>query len=196
MEGEEKKKKFFSYCFLRNQGGKGGKKVGRNEGRRKAEKVFPLVYNRRKEGKRKGRQKGKRKKGRKHFLLLFLKEGGKEQSKEGKKGKRREQGGRKPECFLVADTQLYERLCPSLRLSIHQSIGLLVHWSVGPSVMIELKSGKTSILDTFCVCLCVRGGDWGLVGGWRPLPTRLQRYCNPTSFFFIICKVFLNPHLF
>ena len=49
------------------------------------------------------------------------------------------------------------------------------------SVMIKSKSGKTSVLDTFCVCLCVRGEDWGLVGGWRPLPTRPQQYCDPAS---------------
>ena len=41
--------------------------------------------------------------------------------------------------FLVADTQLYKRLGPS--------VGLLV--------VIESKSGKTSVFDTFCVRLCV-----------------------------------------
>ena len=49
--------------------------------------------------------------------------------------------------FLVADTQVYKMLCRS----------------VGPSVMIELKSGKTSVLDTVCVCLCV---GWELGCGW------------------------------
>ena len=39
--------------------------------------------------------------------------------------------------FLVADTQLYKRLCPSVRR--------LVGWSVGRSVTLELKSGKTRI---------------------------------------------------
>ena len=44
----------------------------------------------------------------------------------------------KPLDFLVADTQLYKRLCPS--------VGLSVHWSVGPSVnQHKLKSGKTCI---------------------------------------------------
>ena len=57
--------------------------------------------------------------------------------------------------FLVADTQLYKRLCPS--------VGPLVRWSVGPLVrrsvmVIELKSGKTSVFDTFFVCLSVGGG--------------------------------------
>ena len=52
--------------------------------------------------------------------------------------------------FLVAGTQFYKRLCPS----------------VGPSVMVnELKSGKTSVFNTLCVCLSVAGGlgcGWGL----------------------------------
>ena len=39
--------------------------------------------------------------------------------------------------FLVADTQLYKRLCPSVRPSVRPS--------VGPSGVIELKSGKTRI---------------------------------------------------
>ena len=40
--------------------------------------------------------------------------------------------------FLVADTQLYKRLCPS----VGWSVGWLVGWSVE---VIELKSGKTRI---------------------------------------------------
>ena len=96
----------------------------------------------------------------------------------GKKGEKKGARRKKARMFLVADTQLYERLCPSPRLSIHQSIGLLVHWSVRPSVMIESKSGKTSVLDPFCVCLCGRGMGLGLEGGWRLLPTCPQRYCD------------------
>ena len=42
--------------------------------------------------------------------------------------------------FLVADTQLYKRLCPS--------VGRSVGWSVGWSVTLELKSGKTRISAT------------------------------------------------
>ena len=54
-----------------------------------------------------------------------------------------------PGMFLVADTQLYKRLC--------RSVGPLVRWSVGPSVHPfvrplvrehESKSGKMSVLDT------------------------------------------------
>ena len=69
--------------------------------------------------------------------------------------------------------------------------------TVRRSIMIESKSGKISVLDTFCVCLCVRGEDWGLVGGWKPLPTRPQQYCDPASLVFsIVCKVFLNTRLY
>ena len=46
------------------------------------------------------------------------------------------------EAFLVADTQLYKRLCPS------------VHWSVRWSIRgQESKSAKMSVLDDFCVCV-------------------------------------------
>ena len=68
--------------------------------------------------------------------------------------------------FLAADTQLFKRLCPS--------VGPSVRWSVGPSVREhESKSAKTSVLDAFCVD-----------GGWMPLPTRPQRYCDPATLFF------------
>ena len=43
----------------------------------------------------------------------------------------------------------------------------------------QLKSGKTSASEAFCVCLYVSGGwggGWGVDGGWMPLPTRPQRY--------------------
>ena len=55
--------------------------------------------------------------------------------------------------------------------------------------MIELKSRKMSVLDTFRVCLCVWGveggveggvgGGWGMDGGSMPLPTHPLRYCDP-----------------
>ena len=43
----------------------------------------------------------------------------------------------KSHLFLVADTQLYKRLCPSVGPSVRRS----VRWSV----MIESKSGKTRL---------------------------------------------------
>ena len=68
-----------------------------------------------------------------------------------------------PTIFLVADTQLYERLWPSVHLS----------------AVIESQSGKMSVSRTFCECLCVGLGDRGVYWGWTPLPTRPQRYCDP-----------------
>ena len=50
--------------------------------------------------------------------------------------------------FLVMDTQICKRLCPSVRRSVE---------------VIELKNGKTSVLKAFCVCVC---GKVGWVGRW------------------------------
>ena len=80
--------------------------------------------------------------------------------------------------FLFADMQLYKRLC----LLVHRSVGPLVCWSVE---VIESKSGKKSVLDVFWVCVLV-GGAWGVDGGWMPLPTCPQRYCDPASLVIII----------
>ena len=42
--------------------------------------------------------------------------------------------------FLVADTQLYKRLCPSVHPSVGRSVGWSVGRSVGRSVTLELKT--------------------------------------------------------
>ena len=55
-------------------------------------------------------------------------------------------------------------------LSFRPSVGL----SVCLSIMIELKSGKTIVFDTYCVFLCIDGE-------WMPLPACPQRYCYPAS---------------
>ena len=54
--------------------------------------------------------------------------------------------------ILVADTQLYKILCPS--------ISPLVHWSV----TLEFKTWKTSIYDAdfFYRCMKCMGGAWGV----------------------------------
>jgi len=58
--------------------------------------------------------------------------------------------------FLVADTQRYKRLCPS--------VGPSVRWSVYQH---ESKSEKTSVLEAFRVCVCVgKGVGWGVGCGW------------------------------
>ena len=81
--------------------------------------------------------------------------------------------------FLIADMQLYKRLCP------------LVHWSVGLSRLrcyarIEnAKNVYSGCCSWFCLWVSVLEGGWGCgwgeAGGWIPLPTRLQQYCDPAS---------------
>ena len=51
--------------------------------------------------------------------------------------------------FLVADTQLYKRLCPS--------VGPLVRWSV----TLELKTQKTRVYNTAVIIVC------GCVSAWQ-----------------------------
>ena len=71
----------------------------------------------------------------------------------------------RPVLFLVSDTQLYKRLCPS--------VGPLVRLS---EAVIELKSGETSVLETFCLYLSVGGGlgcGWGLDAPAHPSATIL-----------------------
>ena len=79
--------------------------------------------------------------------------------------------------FLVADTPLYKRLCSSIR-----RVGLLLRRSVGLSGVIQLRSGKSSVLDTFFLYVWVLQLVWGVGGSWMPLPTCPQRYCDPASF--------------
>ena len=64
--------------------------------------------------------------------------------------------------FLVADTQLYKRLCPSVGRSVGRSV-----------MVIELKM---SVFDALCVSLSVGGGlgcGWGLDAPAHPSATIL-----------------------
>ena len=70
--------------------------------------------------------------------------------------------------FLVADTQLYKRLCPSVRRSIR--------WSVRGH---ESKSGKTSILDAFYVWV---GCGWRMDAPAHPSATILWPRVTCCSF--------------
>ena len=74
--------------------------------------------------------------------------------------------------FLVSDTQLYKRLCPS------------VCWSVSLFVMIELKSEKTNVLDTFSVHLCVGVGIGLWMGAGRPSPPVRDNIVTPHHLFY------------
>ena len=70
--------------------------------------------------------------------------------------------------FLIADTQLYKRLCPYVRWSI----GPLVHWSVGPSRSSWKREKRAFMILQLllCVCGCVSAWqEWlgvGLGWGW------------------------------
>ena len=72
--------------------------------------------------------------------------------------------------FLVADTQLYRRLCPS----------------VGPLVRHghRIKKWRNERFRYF-LCILIYGGlGKGVDRGWMTLPTRTQRYCDPASLVF------------
>ena len=65
---------------------------------------------------------------------------------------------------------------------MHPSVHPLVCWSVNLLVdQYKSKSGKMSVFLLFFVYVCVHVGYWGVDGGWTPLPTRPQRYCDPAS---------------
>ena len=82
---------------------------------------------------------------------------------------------------LVADTQFYKRLCPS--------IGPSFSYSICWSMMIESKSVKMCNYDAtvmiFCACKLAWGGE-GMDGGSMPLPTHPQQYCDPASLVYIL----------
>ena len=92
--------------------------------------------------------------------------------------------------FLVADTQLYKRLCPSVR------------WSVGPSITLELKTRKTRIYDTAVVIVCVWvcecvagvvGGGVGVrLGVGCPCPPVRNDIVTPRHLFKVACTRLYN----
>ena len=78
------------------------------------------------------------------------------------------------------------------RISIRGSVRPSVRRSVGPSVrrlvrharVENAKNARFTMLQlslNVCVYVSVWGGGWGEAGGWLPLPTRPQRYCDPVS---------------
>ena len=79
--------------------------------------------------------------------------------------------------FLVANTQIYKRLCPSVGPLFRLSV---CHTRV---VTLELKTRKTlgclGCCSWYCLCVSVLEVGWGCVWGeargWMPMPTRPQR---------------------
>ena len=70
--------------------------------------------------------------------------------------------------FSTADTQLYERLCPS----------------IGPCAQLHKQiEGNLAFRFFLCMCVCEgKKGSLGVNGVRTPLPTRPQQYCDPASF--------------
>ena len=60
-------------------------------------------------------------------------------------------------------------------MSVGPSVGPLVGLSVGPSVE---NAENAFMMKLLLLCVYVRGG-WGEDGGWMPLPTRPQQWCDP-----------------
>ena len=105
--------------------------------------------------------------------------------------------------FLVADTQLFKRLClstcrsvrrlvgPSIgwsicwlvRLLVSLSVGWSVHLTVCPYVSPSRKAEKRAFYNLFehvSVLEWGLGGALGVNGCWPPLPTCPQCYCDHT----------------
>ena len=67
--------------------------------------------------------------------------------------------------FLIADTQLYKRLCPSVHPSVRWSVRPSVRWSVGPLVRHgdRVEKWKNERFGYFlCMFVCGGGVGWGV----------------------------------
>ena len=68
------------------------------------------------------------------------------------------------------------------RISIRGFVRPSVRRSVRPSVRnARVEKWKNERFRCFFGYVCWWGGAWGVDGGWMPLPTRPQRYCDPAS---------------
>ena len=77
---------------------------------------------------------------------------------------------------------VFSRGQATLHLAV--SVGLSVHPLVCLSVSTSQKVGKRAFQKLFVYVSVLEGGLGGALGvdgGWLPLPTRPQRYCDPAS---------------
>ena len=89
--------------------------------------------------------------------------------------------------FLVADTQLYKRLCPSVGPSVRRSVRL----SVRPSARVE-KWEKERFRSFLCMCQCWKGrwvGRWVWMGVGCPCPTIRNNIVTPRHLFYHFFKI-------
>ena len=83
--------------------------------------------------------------------------------------------------FLVANMLFYKRLSPIVGQSVGPSVGLSVRPAVALSVSMSQIVGEQAFWKLLLyVCVVDMGiGVGGVNEGLMPLPTRLQRYCDP-----------------
>ena len=81
-------------------------------------------------------------------------------------------------------TSFHLRKRNSMRGFVRPSVGPSVHWSVRPLVRLSVcieKWENERFRTLMCMYLCwggALGGALSVDGGWPPLPTRPQRYCE------------------
>ena len=88
----------------------------------------------------------------------------------------------------------YDIFSRVLRDSTPRFVGPSVRPLVRPSVRhARVENAKNAYLGCcswYCLCVSVLEGGWGCgwgeAGGWMPLPTRPQRYCDPASLVFFL----------
>ena len=75
---------------------------------------------------------------------------------------------------------VHPSICPSVRASVLPSMRPLVHLSASTSIRWSVThESKVKKNERFRYLGIFVGEGWGVDGGWMPLPTRLQRYCDP-----------------
>ena len=100
--------------------------------------------------------------------------------------------------FLVADTRLYKRLCPSVRPSVRRSVG----WLVRNARVENARNAHFTMLQlslNVCGCMLVCGkGVWARLGVGCPCPPVRNDIVTPASLVFellVTCLMLLEINL-